>query len=460
MWNLRKQDMEIIKALRQDAMEIVFKLYDKYHLDEYDRLTEATANMFSLCISEPDVNKRIRLLEEHRNDFGMLAEYYYYLGMGYLESGQYIKAKSCFDTYSDVYAKTPLFRCDEKGGTIALARLSYEKNLSQIEKKHLINIVLQNLPNNSAALLQCAMIYLYELEDETQCLNLLRKGLDNPYATDRELLLMTAVELMPVMTRHNDVNGLVHKYLSAGTIGFDTYVAYLIQSSDYVGALSTLICVEDVKKRPILGSVLGWPAVRLHIVLPERFIYERGDIAAVYWETHKAKKILIRELQIKEEGITLKEIEKVSCFDQYKDLKYLFFETLVPNEIFVLKRGIDYNEIEQGEWPRMSQFVLSGRDIKQIVKFCKKHEPENRDTDLFCKSKRKIGWKNLGEIDGVKFKFKGSSCDYVPSHAKDQRGEYLRVVLFDGSHLLYRYDKKNKTLQFCSRIEAEMLTDK
>lgn len=175
MWNLRKQDMEIIKALRQDAMEIVFKLYDKYHLDEYDRLTEATANMFSLCISEPDVNKRIRLLEEHRNDFEMLAEYYYYLGMGYLESGQYIKAKSCFDTYSDVYAKTPLFRCDEKGGTIALARLSYEKNLSQIEKKHLINIVLQNLPNNSAALLQCAMIYLYELEDETQCLNLLKK---------------------------------------------------------------------------------------------------------------------------------------------------------------------------------------------------------------------------------------------------------------------------------------------
>lgn len=52
MWDLRKEDLKEINEKRKEALKIVFSLYDKYHLSEKDRLTEATANNFSTYISE------------------------------------------------------------------------------------------------------------------------------------------------------------------------------------------------------------------------------------------------------------------------------------------------------------------------------------------------------------------------------------------------------------------------
>ena len=51
MWELRKEDMQTINELRKSAQGIVFDLYNKYHLNESDRLTEATANIFNDRVS-------------------------------------------------------------------------------------------------------------------------------------------------------------------------------------------------------------------------------------------------------------------------------------------------------------------------------------------------------------------------------------------------------------------------
>lgn len=66
MWELRKEDMKVVNDSRKSALEVVFKLYNKYHLYEYDRLTEKSAQDFLDIYKEPDPAKRARLLENNR----------------------------------------------------------------------------------------------------------------------------------------------------------------------------------------------------------------------------------------------------------------------------------------------------------------------------------------------------------------------------------------------------------
>lgn len=96
MWELRKEDLKTINDVRKSAQSIIFELYNKYHLSENDRLTEATANMFNDYISENDAYKRTRLLEDNKEIYKSIPDYYYHLGMAYVDIGQYEKQRLTF----------------------------------------------------------------------------------------------------------------------------------------------------------------------------------------------------------------------------------------------------------------------------------------------------------------------------------------------------------------------------
>lgn len=184
----------------------------------------------------------------------------------------------------------------------------------------------------------------------------------------------------------------------------------------------------------------------LHIILPERISYNVGDIS-IYIENHKAKKVIIQQLRTAfTDGVTLDEIEDVDCFKTNKDLKYLYFETLIPDRAFMLKKSIDYEKIRKEEWPRMSEFSLSNDDIENIIDFCKDHAPKSYDTNLECEK-----WENdyvdKGESNGAKIEFAGDSLRYKPYHSTKQEGYYLRVVLVNGINLMYKYDSGDKDLK-------------
>ena len=449
MWDLRKEDLNTINDVRKTALSIVFSLYNKYHLSENDRLTEATANLFSDYISEPDAAKRVRLLEDHRKTYEQIAEYYYHLGMGYVDLVQYDKAKPNFVTYLNMYKKAPILRYDERSGCIALTRLSYEKNLSNIEKEQLINIALQNLPSNSAAILQCAMVYLYELKNEEKGLDLIRMGIDDPNASDHNLLFMAAAKLLPMMAKYPVLNANIQASFSKNSgINFDSYITFLINAKENAWEnISKIISFNDVSYRKWYHLWIGTHLNdELHIILPERIAYNVGDIS-IYIENHKAKKVTIRQLRTTfTEGVTLDEIEDVDCFKANKDLKYLFFETLIPDKVFILKKNIDYEKIRKEEWPRMSEFSLSNDDIEDIINFCKDHAPKSYDTNLECEE-----WGNdyidKGESNGAKIKFSGDSLRYKPYHSTKQEGYYLRIVFANGINLMYKYDSDDKDLK-------------
>ena len=92
-----------------------------------------------------------------------MADYYYHLGMAYVDADEYGKAQPLLDKYLELYRQSPIFRYDEKSGCVALTKLLYEKGMTRAEKETLIREALENLPNNGAAVMQCAMVYLAEL---------------------------------------------------------------------------------------------------------------------------------------------------------------------------------------------------------------------------------------------------------------------------------------------------------
>lgn len=462
MWDLRKEDLNTINNVRKTALSIVFSLYNKYHLSENDRLTEATANLFSNYISDPDAAKRVRLLEDHRKTYEQIAEYYYHLGMGYVDLGQYDKAKPNFVAYLNMYKKAPILRYDEKSGCIALTRLSYEKNLSNKEKEQLINIALQNLPSNSAAVLQCAMVYLYELKDEKKGFDLIRMGIDDPNASDHNLLFMAAAKLLPMMAKYPVLNMNIQTSFSKNSgINFDSYITFLINAKENAWEnISKIISFNDVSYRKWYHLWIGTHLNdELHIILPERISYNVGDIS-IYIENHKAKKVTIQQLRTAfTEGVTLDEIEDIDCFKANKDLKYLYFETLIPDKVFMLKKNIDYEKIRKEEWPRMSEFSFSDdnddikdnteeikENIEEIIDFCKSHAPKSYDTNLECEEWGN-DYINKGESNGAKIKFSGDSLRYRPYHSTKQEGYYLRIVFANGINLMYKYDSDDKDLK-------------
>lgn len=455
MWDLRKEDLKTINEVRKTALSIVFSLYNKYHLSENDRLTEATANLFSDYISEPDAAKRVRLLEDHRKMYEHMPDFYYHLGMGYVDLEQYDRAKPNFETYLELYGKAPILRYDEKSGCIALTRLTCETDLTNAEKRRLIDIALQNLPGNSAAILQCAMVYLYELEDAEKGLDLIRAGIDDPNASDHNLLFMAAAKLLPVLADYPAINASIQTaFCKESGLGLDSYVTYLINSKDNAWEdISEVISFGDVSSQKWYLMYLYWMSLvasdlndELHIVLPERISYNIGDIF-VYIEEYKDARCSIQQLRTMfSNGVTIDEIEDVDCFKANRDLKYLFFETLVPDKVFILKRNIDYEKIRKEEWPRMTDFYLSNGDIEDIVDFCENNSPESYDTDLVCE---RWGGKYVdkGEIDGVKIRFAGDSLRYDPCQSVCQEGVYLRIVFANGINLMYRYDSDDEKLK-------------
>lgn len=440
MWELREEDMKHINSLREEAQRIVFKLYNKYNLQEYDRLTLATATNFNTYTSEPDPYKRSRLLEDHRETYKKFAPYYYHLGMSYIDLGQIDKALSNFETYLTLYNRVPILRYDEKSGCIALAKLAYEKKLSNLQKEQLIKMALQNLPSNSAAVLQCVMVYLYDLKDNQKAFQLLRQGIDDPKATDKDILMMAAANLIPRMSQYPKLKKEICEAISKQTdIHLDTYLTYLINTKpNAMNDISKTIYFKDYDYWYQL-----WTNKNLnkcfHISLPDNITFNYDDID-IYVEKHDVNKLYITQLK-KEftNGIKLSKIEKINCFKNNPNLKYLFMDAIVPNELFMIKSTIDINKVATQDWPRMSEFTLSETDVKKIVSFLKEHKTTTNSVELDCSP---ISNKdtNIKVNPDLTVEFSGDSLSYQPHHSTKQEGYYLRIVLSNGINVLYKLD--------------------
>jgi len=447
MWELRKEDLNTINDLRKSAQGIIFDLYNKYNLKESDRLTESTSNLFSEYISEPNASKRVRVLEDNADLYKSIPDYYYHLGMAYLDTGNFTTAKKLFLQYLDLYKRTPFLRYDERSGCIALAMLTYDKDLSATEKIEFINTALKNMPNNSAAVLQCAMVYIYDLKTYEEGFKLLRSGIDNHHASDRDLLLMAAANLLPLMRDSHSIYGAIADIFNrASSISYDSYLTYLIFSNKNAWiSIKELNSFSECYYRKWYTAWFGKDfSSEFSLTLPGKVSFNYDDFS-VYDEEHNEDGVIIKQLQpTYKQSVSEKEINKVDCFKANKNLKFLYLE-VISNGSYRLKQNVDIKKIKDETWPRQSEFALSQDDIDDIVDFCEDHSFDYSQTEITF---AEIDTKQSPSVDKVNFdvSFKGKSLVYNPYHSKKQRGHFVRIVLNNGLQIVYKYDNNEGIL--------------
>jgi hypothetical protein len=220
----------------------------------------------------------------------------------------------------------------------------------------------------------------------------------------------------------------------------DSYVTYLINKDELTWEnIAKLITFNNTTYKRWYQLWIGkYFNDELHIILPEYLIYDEGDIS-VYVEKHKSNKVIIKQLSTAYvHGVDISKFEKVDCFKANKDLKYLYFDVLVPEKTFILKRDIDYTLIQKEKWHRQGEFDLSENDIEDIIGFCKKHAPKNYNTELACEY---IEDDYIDKsTDEVKIKFYGKELKSNIHHSKKQLGYYLRITFANGINLLYKFE--------------------
>ncbi len=482
MWTLREEDMKEIRNLRLEAFQNTVKLYEKYSLSETDRLTEETAKEYITYLSEPNNKKKLRVLLDNAGKFYMLPSYYYHVGMTYLDLNQYAKAKPYLDKYLDLYSKAPIFRYDEMSGCVALAKLANEQNLSFQAAEVLINKAIKNLPNNSAAIMQCALVYITKFKMVSKGLNLIRVGIDNPRASDKDLLIMLASKLMTLAKLYPEYDDLLHAVDASSNIDLGTYMIYLVNTGASWGQIQKYLSFEDESYRnfTLIGTHLN---NALKIKTNENIVTSLNS-ARIYIETHSNDEIVIRQLKFKQEGwLSMDDINKVDCFEKNKDkgLMYSFVESVdKKNKLFVLRKDIDVNSLKNdSKFPRSSEFTLNQNDIDDLVDFCNDN-PRPKAPRLICSpdkevsgelrvSSKKLLAKNLSskEISFLKsrcgiaiapnvslkerynnpIKYVGRVEDaYLPFHSGKMSGDYLRIRFNDGTTLMYKYNDDTKKL--------------
>lgn len=464
MWELRKEDLKTFVNLRKEALGIIFSLYQKYNLKESDRLTEQSSQQFQKIISEPDAQRMIRLLIDNASKFSHIADYYYYLGMGYLDIGNFEKANEYFSMYETTYQKAPIYRIDEKSGLIALARLAYFSELNSNEIKNNIELVLKNLPSNSMAIIQCAIAYNKLLHNPEKALDILRSALDNDDALDKTAIVLAASAIIPDLKKDiPEYTSFIAAYNNQEVLDLDAVLNILLaQNGDVWNFLKTTFELKGLASRPWYRSKWTFGVgffcdqsvnVGKKIVFSYPLKYSVDLHHVKMWvEKHEDNQIKLNQYTLsKKANVSIEDIEDIDCFKNNPNLKFLYMESADVDGEFRIKANIDYAAIEREDYPRQSEFTLSEKDIKNIVKFLKKHENKSSESEIVAT--RENGSKIETEHNGVKFIVIGDSINVKAiSNNELQEGITYVKFFFDDTRnieLCYKYDNKNECLIPC-----------
>lgn len=464
MWELRKEDLKVFANLRKEALGIIFALYQKYNLKESDRLTEQSSQQFQKIISDSDAQRMVRLLLDNSSKFGHLADYYYYLGMGYLDCGNFQKAQECFIKYEQIYQKAPIYRVDEKSGLIALARLSYFNDLNYKEIEKNIDIVLNNLPTNSMAIIQCALVYNNVLNNPTKALNILRSALDNDDAIDKTAILIAASSILPdIASDSSEYGAFMAAFNNQISLDLDAVLNMLVaQNSSVWSFLEDLFTLKGLASRPWYRSKWNFGCgffcdqsvdvgKKITFTFPSKYDIDLPHLN-MWVEKHDGDEVKLVQYELSDSyNVSIEEINDVECFKQNPNLKFLYMESAETEGEFKLKSNIDYAAIEREDYPRQSEFILTEKDIKSIVKFLKKHERNLSISEIIAT--RSGSDKHEIELNNIKYIVRGDSINLTNiRNTSYQDGITYVKFLFDdvrNLEICYKYDNKKESLTPC-----------
>lgn len=353
LWPYRKKDLEDFAELEHEGRRLLQKTFQKYKLSEADRLTEKDILNFYKIVNNSSPNYRIRTLRDNALLYKGMADYYYYLGMAYIDNNDYRHAKPYLNKYVEMYQKAPIFRHDDKSGCVALAKLSADSTITPAEVLRLSDIVIKNLPNNGSALAG-VVLALHGAKLDHEALIRLRAGIDNCNMTDKDALVVLAAEMLPYSQKYPSLRTcLAQSVNNCKNLSFETFVSFWSQYDferfcSRVGSCIKLTNDGLVKVAlPVNTNNLTYTSSHEQNVQPYRLVY-----------AHSFTKEKV--------------MKAVNCTKSNPKLIYLFCSP-VGDSLYCVKPHLNYQAILRGELPGMTSFDLTQDDLEDIVSFCNKH---------------------------------------------------------------------------------------
>ena len=325
MWEFQRVSLMSEFELVDMGFKYIYQLFNKYDLSEYDRLTEDDIKNYFSALSEPDPETRSRRLEYDSLIFKNMHDYYYYLGMAYIDADStevgYKRAEPYFDKYIEQYTKFPLFRTDEKTGIIALTRLLRgSKDTSNEYKATLIREIEKNLPNNEFGYAVGSMEY-YTMGDYEKAFRLLQIGIDN--VGNDEVLLELAFKYMNEIREypeiHHDICGAI---LSSKSLTLQEYASCVIAMNNNTRneRLKELMVLQP--KDSLNFYLKNQPLLKL--TTPKTFIEQ--DIQA-YYESVTDTGTYVYEYDMRPFGVSRDELfANAELLSKNKDIIPFLFE--------------------------------------------------------------------------------------------------------------------------------------
>lgn len=438
MWELRKSDLNTFTAQRKSALELVISLFQKYNLDEKDRLTEESCKRFNEIITTNDPHTRIRRLNDEKNSYSKMMDFYYHLGMAYIDVNDYKTAKPLFLKYLQMYKNAPIFRYDEKSGCIALAMLSFDKELSDSKREELIKSALENLPNNGAALVQCAIHRMAQQNRINDAYNLLRMGIDRTSISDKDLIIDTTITLLENIKKYPSVyKDICTAIEGCNDISLTSYVSYLI-SSNQLTRLSELFIFLDRKPEenfslkkylnqftklnhymqmvPLIGKYFFWDEIYesiyesirsaddLYIYISNKYRYELSDFEIYQENQDKNTMKIIKNIHTDIDAFTHEDImDELDFLENYEELFWSLFTKIGPDN-YKVKPTINISKIKNNDFssfhPRINNLFeykkIPSGDIEDLVDFLEEHRAKQTDCSVL-RSQDKTGWFTTSE---------------------------------------------------------------
>lgn len=169
MWAYDKNNIQNINGLTNSvyktAIETANFNENINRIPETAFLKPDVANEYNAILSITDPADLVSSLTVNTN-FNKVFDYYYHLGMGYVEMGEYEKAKVHFETFLKQHDNT-IFVKDPKIGMVALSRLLHEQeDLTKKGAEQLIDLMIGknkdmgHIASNDMAYLVASMTYL------------------------------------------------------------------------------------------------------------------------------------------------------------------------------------------------------------------------------------------------------------------------------------------------------------
>ena len=456
MWELRKQDLDNIIELRADALRIIFQLYQKYNLKESDRLTEQTSQQFQNIISTSDAAKMVRLLNDNFDKYGHIADYYYYLGMGYIDMNNIPKAMDAFSQFEQKYNRAPIYRINEKSGLISLTKIAYLKNLTTSEIETELSNALNNLPNNSMAIIQCAITYDNVLGNPRRAISILRSALDNENTSDKAAIILAGSMILPKIPRQStEYKEFTAAYANQNTIDLNAAINICIANKyDIFKFLGKNLLIQDPTYYPCPWIFVD-PVFNeeMTFVLPLKYNIDVSNLSMTI-EERKGDDIIVRKYDLADKNhIVLEKIQKVKAFKHNPNLKYLYMYSIGKDEKqFKIKDQLDYNAILKKEFPHQAEFELSDNDCKDIVKFLKNNENKSTRNEFIAKeiNTEVMSIKEIAQ-DILIYYYSGYNYHLYKQFKDQADAKYLKLFFNDSrkTTICYKLDIENNKLTPC-----------